>query len=165
MCRWRWTAWTINLRAPKRAPCFLQIARRADDCAVSDDRACRLDAQAGGNASHKYSLTRKVDALEDFVGRRFRSLLDSFGQRNSCASFRLRFVGHAEMNVNRRHVGVSFDSGVVRNGAIQGLIPETDRLLQMLKFSVVGSLARDLSCAAGGRERRNDDWHRSIPGS
>jgi len=34
-----------------------------------------------------------------------------------------------------------------------------------LQFSVVGSLARDLSCAAGGRARRNDYWHRFIPGS
>src|SRR5580692_310961 len=34
-----------------------------------------------------------------------------------------------------------------------------------LQLSVAGSLARDLSCAAGGRARRNDDWHRSIPGS
>src|SRR6266404_6152855 len=70
----------VDTRAARRE-CFLertvrlvQIPRRTNDGgAMRGERARSLNAQARGGAGHKYSLARKVDALEDFVSRRFRS--------------------------------------------------------------------------------------------
>src|SRR5580658_7024368 len=92
------------------------------------------NSELGGLPRISGIAKHNVDGAAPVPGKRnIERLLDSLGQRNSFTSLCPRFVGHTEMNVDSGHVGVSLDSGVIRNGAIKGLIPETNRPLQMLQ--------------------------------
>jgi hypothetical protein len=58
----------------ERVSRFRQIARGADDGrAMRDKRTRSLNAQAGRDARDKHPLARKIDALENLLGGRFRS--------------------------------------------------------------------------------------------